>query len=241
MKTVGIIGGFGPETSAQFQLKVISLFNQASPNVRPSIIMFNPPISRKIERTLILEGVGLNQILPNLKNSAQILERAGADFIVLPCNTLHTLSDHIQGSIKVPLLNIVVESIHAISKLKIKKIAILGTGLTIRSKMHAKLLHRQSIKTIFPNRGEQRKLNQIIHDIVSQKSLEKCEQDLSCLLHDLAPRCNNNFLLACTDLQLVCRSSDKFKIIDSTEILAIATVNKLLEANNQSVTITKGE
>lgn len=229
MKTVGIIGGFGPDTTAKFQLRIVELFNELSPTLRPSILMCSPPIPTSLEQSLIIRGQGLDKILPHLCNTAKLLEKAGSDFIVMPCNTLHVLFNRIQDSIAVPFLNIVTESINFIDKNHIKKIAILGTSLTLQSKLHLNLLERCSIDAIIPDSLEQFELDQIIHSLVTQTNVLEAEKAFRKILQKISHRCSGNFLLACTDLQLIKLVNHNFNIFDSMEIIARSTVNKLLE------------
>ncbi|PJE63551.1 hypothetical protein COU89_02735 [Candidatus Roizmanbacteria bacterium CG10_big_fil_rev_8_21_14_0_10_45_7] len=240
MKTVGIIGGFGPDTTAKFQLRIVELFNELSPAVRPSILMCSPSIPTALEHNLIIHGQGLGQILPHLIRSAKHLEEAGVDIIVFPCNTLHVLFNKIQNSINTPLLNIISESINVIKANQIKQIAVLGTSLTLRSNLHRNLLDNHNIKAIVPPKIEQRELDQIIHKLVTQTNSNQTEKSFQKLLERLSPQCFGNFLLACTDLQLIKLGNHHFTIFDSMEILARATVNKLLDVETASVTINKG-
>src|SRR5690348_16725768 len=89
MKTVGIIGGFGPETTAQFQLRIKDLCMQQASKNRPGILVWSPPVSLQTEADLILRNRGIQKFLPILLSAAKKLENAGCDFLVLPCNTLH--------------------------------------------------------------------------------------------------------------------------------------------------------
>lgn len=228
MKTLGIVGGFGPDTTAKFQLRIVELFNELSPAVRPSILMCSPSIPTFLEHNLIINGQGLGNILPHLRKSAQILEKAGADFIVLPCNTLHVLFDQIQVKINIPLLNIINESIKVTKNQKLNKIAILGTSLTIKSNMHRKLLFMHNIEAIIPSINQQNQLDNIIHQLVIGGNDQDVVTQFSQVITQLKPLCSGNFLLACTDLQLIKLSNLQVNLLDSMEILAQASVKKLL-------------
>src|SRR3989344_5390819 len=89
MKTVGIIGGLGPETTAKFYLEVLSSCFKTNKLNRPPMIVFNVPMRFDLEREIIVEAKGKNRLLPFLLDAAKHLEKGGADFIVIPCNTAH--------------------------------------------------------------------------------------------------------------------------------------------------------
>lgn len=224
MKTIGIIGGFGPETTAKFQLRIVELFSMKSSPLRPNILMGSPSISMDLEEKLIMQGSGLKQILPHLISTARILEHAGANFIVLPCNTLHVLFNQIQSAINVPLLNIINESIKVIKNRGLSKIAILGTSLTIKSDMHRKLLSKHNIKVIIPSTPQQNRLDKIIHELVTGNNNQNSVRQFSQIISELKPLCSGNFLLACTDLQLIKLDDPQINLLDSMEILSQASV-----------------
>ncbi|KKU48930.1 MAG: hypothetical protein UX67_C0007G0001, partial [Candidatus Woesebacteria bacterium GW2011_GWF2_46_8] len=83
MKTVGIIGGFGPETTAKFLMLLISLWQKKNQNTRPEILLWNAPVDNKIEQEFILTGKNARKLLPLLISGARKLEAGGADFLVL--------------------------------------------------------------------------------------------------------------------------------------------------------------
>ena len=89
MKKVGIIGGVGPETTAEFYLDVIFSCQEKNKTARPNIIISSIPLPYQIEEDLIMRNVGSERYIPYLTAEAQRLEKAGADFIVMPCNSLH--------------------------------------------------------------------------------------------------------------------------------------------------------
>src|SRR3989344_6683561 len=107
MKTVGIIGGFGPDTTAQFYRSVISISQKLENRIRPPILIYSVPLPYAIEKELILNSTGEEEYVPYLVEAAKILERGGADFLVMPCNTLHAFIDDIRASVSIPVLSII--------------------------------------------------------------------------------------------------------------------------------------
>ena len=133
MKTVGIIGGFGPETTAAFQLAIVELFRAKNCKTRPPILMWNTPIPINIEDELVLHAKKLQNFLPFLIDSARKLENAGADFLVLPCNTLHLHAEEIINNIHIPMLHIVEETAKELRRKKIKNVGILANQTSINN------------------------------------------------------------------------------------------------------------
>ena len=83
MRTAGIIGGLGPETTSKFYLEVIfSCFDKDKVN-RPPMLIWNVPLPYKIEEEFILKSQGEEKYIPFLIDAAKRLEQGGADFIVI--------------------------------------------------------------------------------------------------------------------------------------------------------------
>lgn len=91
MKTVGIIGGLGPETTSEFYLDIAFSCQKKDKTVRPLIIISSIPLPWNIEEDSIGKNKGIERCPPFIVNEAKRLEKSGADFIVMACNSLHLL------------------------------------------------------------------------------------------------------------------------------------------------------
>ncbi|MFA5776174.1 MAG: aspartate/glutamate racemase family protein [Patescibacteria group bacterium] len=111
MRTVGIIGGLGSETTAEFYLDLIFSCQKKDKTSRPAIVIYSVPLPYAIEEDAIVRNTGLERFSTFLIKEAQRLEKTGADFIVMPCNSLHVFVEEIRKSVKVPVLNIVEETV----------------------------------------------------------------------------------------------------------------------------------
>lgn len=228
MKTVGIIGGFGPETTAAFQLAIVELFRAQNCKTRPPILMLNTPIPIKIEDELVLHGKGLRNFLPFLIDATCKLEKSGVDFLVLPCNTLHLLADEMVQHIHIPMLNIVEETAKELQKNKIKQIGLLANQTSIQNKLHSRVFDKSGIQSVLPTTQQQTIINRIIHNLLLNRHVNTASQKLTEIILSLKKQGVNNVLLGCTDLQLILPTVKGVTIHDSMNILAQATVRKML-------------
>src|SRR3989344_6805744 len=116
MKTVGIIGGLGPETTSEFYLNIVFSYHKKTKKARPAVIIASVPLPYKIEEDLITKNKGSERYIPFLVNEAKRLEKAGADFIVMPCNSLHVFIKDVRNAVKIPVLSIVEETVKFLKK-----------------------------------------------------------------------------------------------------------------------------
>lgn len=227
MRTVGIIGGFGPETTAAFQLKLVELCAAQKQLTRPPILMWNTPIPVKIEDDLILKGESLDKFLPFLISAAKLLEHAGADFLVLPCNTLHAFIDEIRNTVSIPVLSILDEMAVSLKEKTVESIGLIGTDMSRKQELHAKKLQNVGITPILPSNNEQRSINRAIHNILNQRDIESTKKDLTVIAESFLQKNVRHILLACTDLQIVFPNIHGLTVHDTMDILAHATVREM--------------
>lgn len=228
MKTVGIIGGLGPETSAKFQLEIIASCLKNNKNQRPPILSWNVPVPLNAEKEVITKNGDEGVFLPLLIEAAIILEKAESDFLVMPCNTLHIFIEDIRKSVNIPVLSIIDETITFLKRKRIKRIGLLATSKTISKNLFGNKLKANGIEQIILNEVDQINLDKIIHKVITGKELPEDRIKANQIVIKMAKKGIKNILLACTDLQLIIKNHPGLKILDTMQILAKASANQIL-------------
>jgi aspartate racemase len=229
MKTIGIIGGLGPETSAKFQLEILSLCLQNNKKQRPPFLLWNVPVDLKVEEAVITKNGNEKAFLPLLKDAAKILEKAGADFLVMPCNTLHIFIEDIRKSVNIPSLSIIDEAAKVLRAKNIKKVGILATSKSVSKNIFGKKLQENGIEQVFLKTADQVILDKIIHRIITGEKLPSDIIKVNKMIDQMVKEGARHILLACTDLQLIVKKHPKAEILDTMQILAEASANKILK------------
>lgn len=224
MKTVGIIGGLGPETTAEFYLDLVFSCFKKNKTARPSIIISSVPLPFKIEKDLITKNKGSERYIPFLIEEAKRLERAGAHFIVIPCNSVHIFIQEIRKSVRIPVLSIVEETVKFLKKNRLKKVGIISTSATIKNKLYENAFKQEGILFEAPDELQQEKMGKIIHNLVMGQQNNKDREELIKIIDDLSGKKVDCVALACTDLQLLIPKHPKLKIFDTMKVLVEATV-----------------
>jgi aspartate racemase len=224
MKTVGIIGGLGPETTAKFYMQLISLCAKKNPEQRPNILISNVPISLSLEEKFINRSEGKKEFCALLTSAAKTLEKSGADFIALPCNTAHIFIDDIRSSVNIPVLSIIDETVRILKRKGVEKVGLLATPATIKNK-----LFNKKINQVKPNKFNQRQMGIIINDILRNQNIDKDRVEFLRIIKNVSKK-SDALLLACTDLQLLIpeKKINGVEVFDTMKILADATVKELL-------------
>ena len=224
MKIVGIIGGLGPQTTAQFYLRIGTLCAKKNREQRPNILIANVPISLSLEEKFIKRSEGKREFCSLLINAAKHLEKGGADFIVIPCNTAHVFIDDIRNSVNIPVLSIVDETVKVLRRRGVRKMGLLATPATIKNK-----LFDEKIDCVMPNKINQQQMGIIINSILNNQRPDKNRHELLKIIESISEK-SDALLLACTDLQLIIpeKEIDGVEVFDTMQILANATAEEIL-------------
>jgi aspartate racemase len=225
MKIIGLIGGMSWESSAIYYKMLNQKANEILGGVHSCKCIM---VSLDFGEIAKLQHEGNWQELGKIIiDSAQKLEKSGADFIVLCTNTMHKLSDLIEKNINIPFLHIADATAEAIKETKISKVGLLGTKFTMEQYfIKDRLIKKHNIETIIPNE-EQRN---IIHNIIYNELVKGIINDDSRkffmeIIDDLISKGAEGIILGCTEIMLLVNKTNTNKIIfDTTEIHALKAI-----------------
>ncbi|MBI4015650.1 MAG: amino acid racemase [Candidatus Aenigmarchaeota archaeon] len=229
MRTVGVLGGFGPEATSEFYVSIVNKNRALNKIAHPSILIYNVPNLFRLEEAAVKTDGNLGEFLPLLLSGIKILEEK-SDFIVMPCNTLHIFIEDIRKASRVPVLSILDETVGRIKKMGIRKIGILATMKTIKEKLFEEKLEENGIETIKPDISEQKRVSEIIHCILKGEKTEEMKTELLGIVTGLKEKGAEAVILGCTDLQLLINQENSgVKLIDTVDVLADSAVRILNE------------
>ncbi|NNC97390.1 MAG: aspartate/glutamate racemase family protein [Gammaproteobacteria bacterium] len=223
-KTVGILGGMGPEATVTLMQRVIELTpaSDDADHIR-MLVDNNPKVPSRIKA--LIEGTGESP-LPVLIQMAQGLEKAGADFLVMPCHTAHHYHSRIVEAVSIPFINLVDLSLDAIKARlpNIKTIGLLASTAVINIQLYENAATNYGIGIINPQKDDQDQLMQIIRSIKGNTHNQQSAKELNRIAKSLKTDC---LLVACTELSIL---SDELHftrpIFDGLDLLAAETIRQ---------------
>jgi len=161
--------------------------------------------------------------------TAQRLVRAGAEVLVMPCNSAHAFLDAIRGAVPVPVLDIMEEVAFAAAALRPapKAAGLLATAGTVRQRLYHVALGRRGIAVLAPEPNEQRGVSEAI-DAVKRGDVGPGVRARARAMAEALVRAGADaIVLGCTEFPLVLTSEDvAVPVLDSTEILARAALRE---------------
>jgi aspartate racemase len=224
-KIIGILGGMGPKATVDLFNKIIDLTPAEKDQDHIHILIDNNP---KIpDRTAYILGNGESPISALIEGVTR-LKAAGADFIVIPCNTAHYFYDELTEMADIPIINMIEEvGKHILKNYGKCKIGLLATTGTYEGRVYEKYLNSLGIDVIVPKDEIKKAVLNLIYEVKAGNYNFKTEE-LYYLLSEFIEKGINTVILGCTELPLVfCPRVDEFKdfkFISSTDILASRAV-----------------
>ncbi|MEG2984634.1 MAG: amino acid racemase [Peptostreptococcaceae bacterium] len=226
MKTVGIIGGMGTVATIDLFNKIVLETNAKSDKEHIHILIDNN--TQIPDRTSFILGKGedpTNEILKSAKN----LEKIGADFLAIPCNTAHYFYETIKLNVKIDILNMIEETAKSIKLNKIDKVGLLATTGTIKASVYESIFSKYDIEIITPNYYGQRVIMDFIYGIKEGKVNFDKEAIIN-VFEYFKENNISNVILGCTELPVgVSMLGIEGDFIDPTSILAKVCVKKSKE------------
>ncbi len=219
-KVVGIIGGMGPEATADLFLKIVKSTPAAKDQDHLRIVVDNNP--EIPDRTAFILGKGADP-RPLLIETARNVEKMGADFMVIPCNTAHYFHGDIQSAVRVPVLHIMKEVAKMLSG-KIQRAGILASTGTLRTRLYEDHLTQVGIASVVPAGGDQEDVMAAIYG-VKAGDLKKGRELALRAGEKLVAQGAQAVIAGCTEIPLVLHDGDlAVPVVDATKVLAEACV-----------------
>lgn len=222
MKTIGIMGGMGPMATVDLMKKIILATNAREDQDHIPIIVDNNTAIP--DRTAAIRGEGISPV-PEMLKTARRLEAAGADFIIIGCNTAHTFLPEYEDKLNIPVINMIEETAKFCSKNGYNKVGLLASAGTCRTGIYQRALIQNNVKVIQPNEEQEAIIHDMIYKGVKANNYSFDAQPVKRVIKEMQDAGAEAFVLGCTETPVGVEMYHlKGKFIDATEVLAEAAV-----------------
>ncbi|MGE4592095.1 aspartate/glutamate racemase family protein [Alcaligenes sp.] len=223
-KIIGVLGGMGPKATADFLVKL----TEATPAVTEQdhlhvLIDCNPKVP---DRNRAIAGQGVSPA-GALVEMARGLERSGADFLVMACNTAHAFERDVRAAVRVPFISIVAEACDAcIRQWPVAcRVGVLAAQGCIDTGLYQNALGRRGITSICLSADEQNGFNALLYDIKLGRPVSETRPRMAALAQKLVASGADVVIAACTEVPLVLSQDDlAVPLLDATQNLATRCV-----------------
>jgi aspartate racemase len=227
VKTLGILGGLGPEATAFFYKKVVNFTPvRRDQDHIPTIIFSNTQIPDRV--TSITKG-NTSAVIDFLQKTARTIEVAGADVLVIPCNTAHYFTTDVLMSITIPFINMIEETGKTITSDKtIKSVGIMATDCTVSTRLFHSVLESKGVSVIALTPELQKIVMDCITAVKAGDVTLSRRQTLDPVIAFLKNHGADRIILGCTEIPLVMDLDPIDCAIDPMDILAKRAIQHCL-------------
>ena len=230
MKTLGIIGGLGPESTLDYYQRIIALYRERTGDGHyPEFVVVSVDLRKGLD---FLEANDLRGMADYLFEGIGKLARAGADFGIISANTPHIVFDEVASGSPIPLISIVEATCAAAKSRNLKRLALFGTRYTMRANFYPQVFVGQETELLIPDLQDQEYIHdKYMNELVAGKFLPKTRAGLLAIVDRMKAKSDiDGVILAGTELPLILRAPDHNGIpfLDTTKIHCEAAVAEML-------------
>jgi len=228
MKTIGIIGGMGPQATIDLEMRIHKVAQQVLPPAQnggypPMVVEYyrHPPITMSENG----QPVFPLQIDPRLLAVAKHLGTM-TDFLVLPTNGVHRFQNEIENASGRTLLSMIDATMEEVKKRKWKKVGVLGL-MTLE--IYTRRLAEMGIAFETVNVELQKEIDKTIFRVMEGRDDENDRAIMLEAISELRSKKVDGIIPGCTEIPLVIgKEIDAIDLVNPAQLLAEAAVKYAL-------------
>jgi len=224
----GVLGGMGPAATVDFLAKLVAATEADSDQDHIHLIIdHNPKVPN---RHAAIAGLAPD-ISPELTAMARRLEAAGADFLVMVCNTAHAYTEQIRASVSIPFVSIIDVVMDELRSLPVKHVGIMAAEGCLRAELYQQALASAGFEAVLWSEDELARFMDLVYRIKAGDRGSDIGAGLSRLAADLVFRGAEILIAGCTEVPLFLSERDTaVPLLSSTSLLVRRTI---MLANSQ--------
>lgn len=218
------MGGMGPDATVDFMAEVIRLTEAARDQDHVHMIVDQDPGVPNRQEAI---DKGTKDVTRALGAMAKRLEDAGADFLVLVCNTAHVFLDEVHAKTRIPFISIVDESVKEIERLRpdAKKVGVLATDGCLSTGIYQDAIVASGREALVPDGEQLAELMRLITAIKAGDQGQAIAAGMQALANALVDKGAEIIISGCTEIPLVFNGENcEVPVVPSTYVLAQRTV-----------------
>jgi aspartate racemase len=229
MKTLGMIGGVGPESTIDYYNNIIALYrDRKRDGSYPQFVINSINLKKGLDFMAVNDLAGMANFL---LEEIEILARAGADFGLIAANTPHIVFDDIAPKSPIPLISIVEATCAAAKMRGLKKVALFGTKFTMQADFYPKIFSREGIEVTLPEPADQDYIHdKYLNELVPGNFLPETRAGLLAIIDRMKGRIDG-VILGGTELPLILREETHNGVVflDTGKIHCQAAVDQMFQ------------
>jgi len=229
MKTLGIVGGLGPESTVDYYRLIIELYRNRLGGVGyPPIVISSLDVDKAIE---IINAGQMLRLANYFAGGVKQLADAGADYALIAANTAHIVFNEVRKLSRIPLISIVETACEEVKRRGMTRVGLLGTGFTMGGRFYPDVFEKQGIAVVVPSVEERERIHQkYLDELLRGTFLPETRVFFRDMIGTLKEREGiEGVVLAGTELPLLLRDESALGVplLDTTQIHVKAAVDTM--------------
>ena len=224
-RTIGVLGGMGPAATLDFLAKL----QRATPAVTDQdhvrvLVDLNPKVP---DRNAALDGTGPSPA-PVLAEMAAGLERAGADGLVMVCNSAHAFAQEIRAALKrAPLLSLIEETVAAVRRdyPQVRRAGLLAATACLDARLYQDAFAAEGVAVVALEGELRARFMALLYRLKAGELGAQSRAEMRAITDRLIDRGAELIVSGCTEVPLVLGPGDiEAPLVDSTDVLVAAAL-----------------
>ena len=230
MKTIGLLGGMSWKSTVGYYEAINEGVKKQLGGFHSAKIALYSVDFEPIEK--LQQSGDWNAMAEILVKSAQSVQAAGADFLLICTNTMHKIAAEVEEAVEIPLLHIADATAETLLNDGVKTVGLLGTSFTMEEEFYkGRLKKRFGLEVITPNELDRQLIHRVIYDELCQGAcLDESRTEYLRIIDRLAGNGADAVILGCTEIGLLVAQADTaVPLYDTTAIHANKAVELALD------------
>jgi aspartate racemase len=229
-RTIGLIGGMSWESTVPYYRIINETIRHKLGGLHSARVVLYSVDFAEIEQLQHANDWGAAGAL--LADAGRALEAAGADFIVLCTNTMHSVAPAIERAVVIPLLHIADATATAVIASGFRTVGLLGTRFTMEQAFYRERLRDlHGIEVLVPDEAGRECVHRVIYQELCLGTIHAESRDaFREIMQELVARGAEAIILGCTEISLLVSQADcSVPVFDTTEVHARAAAETALD------------
>ena len=229
MKIIGMLGGMSWESSAEYYRFINREVRERLGDAHSALSVM---VSLDFGEIKQLQHAGeWDRLTEMMVKAAQSVERGGADFLIICCNTMHRMADEVEASLRIPLLHIADPTGRQIVAAGLSRVGLIGSAFTMEQDFYRRRLEEKfGLEVLIPDDAGRATIHRVIYDeLISGIVRDESREAYRKVIAGLVDRGAEAVILGCTEIMLLVKEADSaVPLFDTTTIHALAAVDQAL-------------
>lgn len=225
-RVIGVLGGMGPEASANLYIRIIRYTQDRYGAVQDSDyppILIDSLTLDGFDETGIVDG---DLVKKQLLGGVRKLEAAGCDLIIIACNTVHVFFEAMQDAVSIPILNIIDETRKRVAEEGCETVGLFASQSTVATSLYQDHFQASAITVLPPNDAQQRVMNRVIEHVMGGNQKQRDIIALKDIARDFIQQGAGGIVMGCTEIPLaINQTHTDIKLFDTIEIIVESAVD----------------